>query len=195
MTDHTEVSAPTDAELRALWNEAGGTFYSANREIGSMPVRALIPFLRRLVQGAPAFISKETSEPGVGEIKDPARQRASAPATALSDNRFELALAALVSAVLPDTDSGDLFVDASKAIASFDHAELAGHFGIDDEPCTDGSARYVMVGAQHASDEDVFPLYRRARMKGEPAEAPAAPAAPARKSAKKAAGQAAGGAA
>lgn len=150
MNEPTKVSTPTDAELRALWNQAGGTIYSTSQELGSMPLRKLLPFLRQLGAGGAAV-------PDV--VASP----------------YEIALRALVAAALPGLDTGDLLADAAKATAAFGPAELAAHFGIDDEPCSDGSARYLQIGVQHAGDPDVFPLFRRAPLAADATPAPRDP--------------------
>ncbi len=41
-------------------------------------------------------------------------------------------------------------------------AEPVGYFGIDDEPATDGGARYLQVASKHKNDPDVFPLFHHA---------------------------------
>lgn len=145
MTEHTEAPVSTDVELRALWQQAGGTIYSTNREVGAMPTLKLLPFLRGLmVPGAVPSGMAATASP------------------ATPDSSYAAALIKLIAAVCPGLDTGNLLEDARKATeAVAAGAVLAGHFGIDDEPATDGSARYVHVATQHKDDPDVFPLFRR----------------------------------
>jgi hypothetical protein len=181
MNEQTQATEPSDAELRALWQQAGGTIYANNREIGAMPTRELLPFLRRLM-GPAAVVIRETDEATLQKLIDARHSAApvqvvAAPSPALPDSGYAATLMKLIDAVCPGLDTGNLFEDARKAIEAMEHAHLVGHFGIDDEPATDGSARYLMVGAQHAGDPDVFPLYRRAPRAGEPVEAERAAAA------------------
>jgi hypothetical protein len=198
MNEQTKATEPSDAELRALWQQAGGTIYANNREIGAMPTRELLPFLRKLL-GPAAVVIRETDEATLQKLIDARHSAApvqvvAAPSPALPDSGYAATLMKLIDAVCPGLDTGNLFEDARKAMEAMEHADLVGHFGIDDEPATDGSARYLMVGAQHAGDPDVFPLYRRAPRTDEAGEAmratTAAPAtlAKARAAAKKTAG-------
>lgn len=198
MNDHTKATEASDAEFRALWQQAGGTIYDNKTEIGAMPVLKLLPFLRELIGPAAVVIR---AEPDAATLQRLAAATAApaqlVPATslALPDSGYAATLMKLIDKVCPGLDTGNLFEDARKAMEALDHATLVGHFGIDDEPCSDGSARYLQVGAQHASDPDVFPLYRRAGRAGEPLEAERATAAAtttkgARAAAKKTAGDA-----
>lgn len=200
MNEQSKASVPTEAELRAAWQNAGGTIYSANHEIGSMPWRKLRQFLGRLMQ--PAFIQLSTSaEFDMDKLKELLAKEQPMPMTTgfleagpVYASDIELALRALIDAACPGLDSGDILEDARKATEAFGVAELAGHFGIEEKPAADGSNRHVMVAAQYASDPDVFPLYRHAPRADAAAAAPApapAPRAP-RAAAKKTAGAAGG---
>lgn len=173
MNDKTQATETSDAELRALWQQAGGTIYSNNSEIGSMPTRKLLPFLRQLMGPEPVVIREHAAPAGLQVLPGVEVARAApAPSAAHPDSGYAAALVRLVDAVCPGLDTGNLLEDARKATEALQAgATLVGHFGIDDEPATDGSARYLMVGAQHAGDPDVFPLYRCARLEGKPSEA------------------------
>lgn len=172
MNDHTKATETSDAELRALWQQAGGTIYDNKTEIGAMPMGKLLPLLRELM-GPQAVVIRETDEATLQKLIDARQpvQLVPAPSPALPDSGYAATLMKLIDKVCPGLDTGNLFEDARKAMEALDHATLVGHFGIDEEPCSDGSARYLQVGAQHAGDPDVFPLYRRAPRHGEPVEA------------------------
>ena len=176
MNDNVEALVPTDAELRALWQQAGGTIYSANREIGSMPVRALLPFLRRTIGTERLVLQVNTNAgPAASMIAAAPASVASAPSPApVKDSVYAAALMKLIAAACPGLDTGNLLEDARKATEAFAAAELAGHFGVDDEPASDGGARYVMVERTYAGDPDIVPLFRRAALQ---AAAPAPSAA------------------
>lgn len=177
MTDHFKAPVPADAELRTLWQQAGGIFFSSSREAGSMPLTKLFPFLRRLmgpdavVIHAPPEVIEKIIEAGKAA---PPPQLAPAPPAAIPDSVYASALIKLVGAACPGLDAGNLLEDARRVTESFERTELVGYFGIDDEPLSDGSARYLQVGNEHHADEDVFPLYRRAAAKSETAATPAA---------------------
>lgn len=51
---------PSDEQLRRVWREAGGRFHGPNIETGTMPESKLLPFLRSMLDLAPA---REKSEP------------------------------------------------------------------------------------------------------------------------------------
>jgi hypothetical protein len=167
MNDQTKATETSDAELRALWQQAGGTIYDNKTEIGAMPMGKLLPFVRRLMGPEPVVLH---AAPAALQVLPGVEVAGAAPSPALPDSGYAATLMKLIDKVCPGLDTGNLFEDARKAMESLDDATLVGHFGIDDEPCTDGSARYLQVGSQHAGDPDVFPLYRRARRAGEPVE-------------------------
>ena len=199
----TAAPAPSDADLRTLWQRAGGTIYSANRETGSMPTRTLIPFLRTLVSGAP-LVLEAAAAPDMADLMVAAQGAPAAPVTSSApagDGIYARALMELVAKVCPGLDTGNLLEDARLATEAMSaEANLVGYFGIDDEPLTDGTARYLQIGSQYKADADVFPLYRRAGRTGERDEAStstaststAAKTAPAKKTATR--GNAEGGA-
>jgi hypothetical protein len=162
MNEYTEAPVPTDVELRALWQQAGGTIYAANREVGSMQIRMLLPFLRRLSE-------RNNGVPAMGTMLFPGE----APN---ANSAIGHALATLISAACPGLDTSDLLEAARKAIGAFaPGAQQAGYFGIDED------GRHAQVKDEHAGDPDIFPLYRRAALKAETKAAPA----PSTKAAKK----------
>lgn len=138
----------TVASILGAWRAAGGTTYSAPKgEMAVMLQSRLLAFLGEFLASADRTMA-ERAGPGQEQA-----QRL---------HLVETALARLVKAVCPGLDHNDLLADAGIALAAMASAEPAGYFAIDDEPAADGSARYLHIGTEHATDEDVFPLYRRA---------------------------------
>jgi len=137
----------TQDALRAMFRAAGGVFYGAPKgETATILETNLFQLLAGLVAQADAS----------------GAQRAALLFPDSVQQGHEQALRALVGAICPGLDSGDLLADAATAVQLMARAPLAGYFGIDDEPAGDGSARYMHVGSQYKNDDDVFPLYRRA---------------------------------
>lgn len=214
MNDHTEAPVSTDAELRALWQQAGGTFYSANREIGSMPARKLLPFLRgQFAAGLPVPPRVAVLDTLIDIIRGWERPEPD-ELERLADVLFER---------LPQIFGGSRVVDAefkpaaapAPAKAPADTAYASALMNLVEAVCpgldtgnlledarkatqafakadlaayfgVDEDGRYVQVRVEHAGDPDIVPLFHRA-LKNENAAAEA-PATPGRKAAKRAGG-------
>lgn len=145
----------TQDALRAMFRAAGGLFYSAPKgETASILESKLFQLLAGLVARADAT----------------GAQRAALLFPDSPQQKHEQALRALVGAICPGLDTGDLLADAATAVQAMASAEPIAYFGVDDEPAADGSARYSQVAEQFKNDEDVFPLYRRAPTVAELAE-------------------------
>ena len=137
----------TQDALRDMFRAAGGIFYSAPKgQTAAILESKLFQLLAGLVARADATGS----------------QRAALLHPDSPQQEHEQALRALVGAICPGLDSGDLVADAAVAVELMSRAPLAGHFGIDETPAADGSPRYMQVAAEYKGDADVFPLYRRA---------------------------------
>jgi hypothetical protein len=151
MTNPTEAPGLTDAELRALWQASGGTFYSSNREVGSMPVARLLPFLRGRASSLPPPVNivDKLSDRAMAELRDEIRAELAAeraedddmPASLLApgdvpkpsgaDQAYARALVRLVAAIDPELQSDNLLEDVEAAIAALEAAkqEAAGTDG------------------------------------------------------------------
>ncbi|MGN6518694.1 MAG: hypothetical protein ACTHK2_04630 [Dokdonella sp.] len=195
MTEDTQAPELSDAELRALWQTSGGTFYSANREVGSMPVARLLPFLRGRASTLPPPVNvvDRLSDRAMADLRDQIRAELLAsgvsisdvvevepppPDAAQADQLYGRLLMRLIGAVCPGLDTGNLVADAEHAIAVMASAEPAAFFVVDDEPAIDGGAKYQQVQRAHANDPDLaaVPLYLRAARRAEltPEAVPAA---------------------
>ena len=153
----SEAAAAIAQSVRDAWRAAGGTIYSSpNGEIASMKERVLISFLG-------AFVGES--------------QRQVIAASAVAATPHEVVLRALVGAVCPGLDTGDLLRDAETAIRAMGSAEPAGYFGLDDTLTADGDQRHLQVSRASRGDEDIFPLFRRAPLHAELSQAAADAAA------------------
>lgn len=133
--------------IREAWRVAGGVVYSAPKgQMCAMAEAKLLAFLADTI-GTSACAGSAAGVP----MQDMDRL-----------GHVETALRQLVAAVCPGLATGDLLADAGTALAAMATAEPAAYFGIDDEPLPDGSLRFLQIAKAHQSDEDVFPLYRRA---------------------------------
>lgn len=155
MSDDTNTTAErtvqlrpeTQDALRAMFRAAGGIFYSAPKgETAAILETRLFQLLAGLVAQADASGS----------------QRAALLFPDSPQQKHEQALRALVGAICPGLDSGDLLADAATAVQAMASAEHVAHFLVDEEPAADGGPRYLQVAKEHAHDSDVFPLFRRA---------------------------------
>lgn len=143
--ERIQLSPETVDALRATFRAAGGVTYSSPKgEMAAITERKLFLLLAGFVARADAA----------------GAQRAALMVFEVSP--AEQALRALVGAICPGLDSGDLLADSATAIAAMATTQPLAYFGVDEEPATDGSARYLHVAGEYAGDEDVFPLYRRA---------------------------------
>ncbi len=155
MSEDTGIPTPSTVKLRPetqdalrdMFRAAGGIFYSAPKgQTAAILESKLFQLLAGLVMQADATGS----------------QRAALLHPDSPQQQHEQALRALVGAICPGLDSGDLLADAGIAASAIATTEPLAYFSVDDQPAADGSPRYVQVAAQFKGDEDVFPLYRRA---------------------------------
>jgi hypothetical protein len=165
--------------LRETWRAAGGVTYSAPKgQMAAIAEPKLFAFLAEYLLAADSTLV-DRAVPVVGELG----RRCDAA---------ELALRQLVEAVCPGLARGNLLDDAEYARAAMAGADPAAFFAIDETLAEDGGPRYLHVAAEFKSDDDTFPLYRRAPTVGEVQaladqhQVAAAPAAPAKAPAKRA---------
>lgn len=148
-----KLSPETIQAIKEAWRSAGGVDYSSPKgQICAMAEPKLLAFLSEFLRSA-----DRTAGDRAGPTADLHRRL----------DQTEHALFQLIQSICPARRTGDLLEDAAAARATMASAEPAAYFAIDDEPASDGSARYLHIGAEHSGDEDVFPMYLRAPMVAE----------------------------
>lgn len=147
-TAPTQIRLETAEAIRNALRVAGAVTYSAPKgQMVTILETKMLSFLSEFLASADRTLT-ERAGPGQEQA-----QRLYLVETALSK---------LVTAVCPGLDHHDLLADAGIALAAMASAEPAAYFGIDDEPLDNGNPRFLQIAAEHKTDEDVFPLYRRA---------------------------------